>query len=85
MEALCLISLFYRYNGILGSSKIEIDVKRCDIMDNELFIEKYLQIIWGEQVADIIKSTKKKVNWEKCLFIVKDALGLIWRMIIVII
>jgi 5'-3' exonuclease len=70
--------IFYRYYACFNWLKKfqKIDVEACDIMDNELFIEKYSKL-FERTICDIIKSTK--VNW-KNVFIVKDSVrDTIWR------
>ena len=70
--------IFYRYYACFNWLKKfqKIDVEVCDIMENELFIEKYSKL-FERTICDIIKSTK--VKWEN-LFIVKDSIrDTIWR------
>lgn len=70
--------IFYRYYATFNWLKKfqQIDIQACDVMENQMFIEKYSKL-FERTIYDLVKSTK--VKWEN-VFIVKDSVrDTIWR------
>jgi len=70
--------IFYRYYATFNWLKKfqKLEIQACDIMENELFMEKYPKL-FERTLCDLVKSSK--VKWEN-VFIVKDSIrDTIWR------
>lgn len=70
--------IFYRYYATFNWLKKfqQIDIQACDVMENQMFIEKYSKL-FERTIYDLVKSAK--VKWEN-VFIVKDSVrDTIWR------